>query len=98
TCGTERQSSIAAASRTLLAWTKFCPRPYPFSPIAGPSDTRPRDGFNPTPPQKLAGMRIDPAMSDPCAIGTIPAQTAAMPPPVDPPAELPFFHGVDVLP
>ena len=59
---------------------------------------RPRDGFSPTPPQKLAGMRIDPAMSDPCAIGTRPAATAAMPPPVDPPAEYPDFHGVEVLP
>ena len=26
-CGTARQSSMAAASRTLLAWTKFWPRP-----------------------------------------------------------------------
>ena len=97
-CGTARQSSIAAASRTVFVCTKFWPRPYPFSSINGPNETRPRDGFSPTPPQKLAGMRIDPAMSDPCAIGTMPAATAAMPPPVEPPAEYPRFQGVDVFP
>jgi len=32
-------------------------------------------------------MRIEPAMSEPCAIGTSPAATAAAPPPVEPPAE-----------
>jgi hypothetical protein len=31
-------------------------------------------------------MRIEPPMSEPCAIGTMPATTAAMPPPVEPPA------------
>ena len=59
---------------------------------------RPRDGLSPTPPQKLAGMRIEPPISEPCAIGTIPAITAAIPPPVDPPAEYPARHGVQVLP
>ena len=86
-CGMATQSSIAAASRTLFVWTKFCARPYPISSIIGPNETRPRDGLRPTPPQKLAGMRIDPAMSDPCAIGTMPAITADIPPPVEPPAE-----------
>src|SRR5262245_65452407 len=57
-----------------------------------------REGFRPTPPDQLAGMRIEPPMSEPCAIGTMPAVTAAWPPPVEPPAEYPFFQGFDVLP
>jgi hypothetical protein len=43
-------------------------------------------------------MRIEPPMSEPCAIGTMPAITAAIPPPVDPPAEYPARQGVDVWP
>src|SRR2546426_1946257 len=97
-CGTATKSRLAAGSRTLIVCRKFWPRPNPFSSCSGPTDTRPRDGLRPTPPHMLAGMRIDPAMSDPCAIGTMPAATAAMPPPVEPPAEYPRFHGVDVLP
>src|SRR5215813_11532802 len=97
-CGTARQSSMAAASRTLRVCTKFIARPQPPSSTSGPAETRPRDGFSPTPPHQLAGMRMEPPISDPCAIGTMPAATAAIPPPVDPPAEYACFHGVDVLP
>ena len=43
-------------------------------------------------------MRIDPPMSVPCAMGTMPEITAAMPPPVEPPAEYPCLQGVEVLP
>jgi hypothetical protein len=50
-------------------------------------ETRMREGFKPTPPHQEAGMRIEPPMSEPCAMGTMPAITAAMPPPVEPPAE-----------
>ena len=55
--------------------------------------------FNPTPPQKLAGMRI--------GSGNVGAMRqwnnsggngGHHPPPVEPPAEYPFFHGVEVLP
>ena len=59
---------------------------------------RPREGFRPTPPQKLAGMRIEPAMSVPCAIGTMPETTAATAPPLEPPALKPLRQGVLVLP
>src|SRR5262245_20550255 len=47
--------------------------------------TRPKVGFRPTSPQKLAGIRIEPAPSEPRASGPSPAATAAAPPPVDPP-------------
>jgi hypothetical protein len=62
-------------------------RPKPPSSSAGPKETRPRDGFSPTPPHQLAGIRIEPPMSEPWAIGTMPDATAAAPPPVEPPAE-----------
>src|SRR5258706_13975 len=54
-------------------------------PAAGYIGTRPKVGLRPTRPQKLAGMRIDPAPSEPSASGPNPAATAAAPPPVDPP-------------
>jgi len=89
---------MAAASRTVLVCTKFMARPYPPSSRKGPAETRSRDGFSPTPPHHDAGIRIEPPMSEPCAMGTMPATTAAMPPPVEPPEEKPWRHGVKVLP
>lgn len=43
-------------------------------------------------------MRIEPAASVPCAIGTIPAATAAPAPPLEPPALRPRSHGLRVAP
>ena len=53
-------SKIAAVSRTLRVRT--CSTTLPSGPglRPGPSETRPRDGFRPTSPQALAGMRIEP--------------------------------------
>jgi hypothetical protein len=48
----------------------------------------------PTSPQTLAGMRMDPPPSLPCAAGASPAATAAAAPPLDPPAERERSHGV----
>ena len=45
-----------------------------------------------------AGNRIEPPMSLPCAIGTIPAATAAAEPPLDPPGERERSHGLCVAP
>src|SRR3989454_10532135 len=56
-----------------------------FPPAAGYIGTRPKVGFRPTSPQKLAGMRIEPAPPEPRASGPNPAATAAAPPPVEPP-------------
>src|SRR3954466_15253883 len=47
--------------------------------------TRPYVGFTPTTPQKAAGCLTEPPVSDPRAIGVIPAATAAADPPDDPP-------------
>src|SRR5262245_2394471 len=61
-------------------------------------ETRPRDGFNPTKPHSLAGMRIEPPPSLACAIGTRPAATAAAEPPLEPPVEWSRFHGLWLAP
>ena len=63
-------------------------------PAAGCIGTRPKVGFRPTSPQKLAGMRIEPAPSEPSASGANPAATAAAPPPVDPPGVRVRSHGL----
>src|SRR5699024_6320518 len=53
----------------------------------------PRETFRPTSPHAPAGIRIDPPPSDPCAIGTIPAATAAPAPPEEPPGDRVGSHG-----
>ena len=67
-------------------------------PASGPTDTRPRAGFSPTSPQHAAGIRIEPPPSLPCAIGTIPAATAAAAPPLEPPGVRSSAHGFAVGP
>ena len=51
----------------------------------GPTGVRPRVGLSPNRPQHEAGMRIEPPPSLACAIGTMPAATAAAAPPLEPP-------------
>jgi hypothetical protein len=50
--------------------------------------TAPLDGLNPTSPQTLAGVRIEPAPSLAWAAGRSPAATAAAAPPLEPLAYL----------
>ena len=64
------------------------------SPYVGAAEMRPRVGLRPTMPQQLAGIRIEPPPSDPCATGTNPAATAAPAPPLEPPAMRVVSHGV----
>src|SRR5512146_1953427 len=47
--------------------------------------TRPYVGLTPTTPQNAAGWRTEPPVSEPSAIGTMPAATAAAEPPDEPP-------------
>jgi hypothetical protein len=49
-------------------------------------DSLPKVGFSPKTPQKAAGTRIDPLVSDPSDSGTRPPATAAAEPPDEPPA------------
>ena len=91
-------SSTAAESRTERVSTcsqLFWPK---RSPKSGPSVIRPRDGFRPTTPQALAGIRIEPPESPPCATGTKPAATAAAAPPLEPPAVRRRSQGLRVGP
>ena len=55
---------------------------------------RPNVGFSPTVPQKLAGMRMDPPVSDPMAAWHNPAATAAPEPRLEPPGIRVRSHGL----
>ena len=84
--GPDVASSSAALSRTVrvTAWPTEAP-PQP-SPASGPMGLRARVGLSPKRPQQEAGIRIEPPPSVACAIGTMPAATAAAEPPLEPPA------------
>ena len=69
-----------------------------LAPGEGKNGTRPNDGLCPTMPQKLAGMRIEPAPSVPSESGVRPAATAAPAPPLEPPAVRVRSHGLRVSP
>ncbi len=55
-------------------------------------------GFRPTIPQRAAGWRIDPPVSEPSEIGAKSAATAAADPPDDPPGIRSRSHGFRVAP
>ncbi len=85
-------------SRTERETHSSAVRPDMMSPISGPSLIRCRLGLRPTRPQLAAGMRIEPPPSLACAIGTMPAATAAAEPPLEPPALRPRSQGLRVGP
>ena len=60
--------------------------------------TRPMLGRMPTTPQKLAGLRSEPPMSEPCATQAMPVASATAAPPDEPAAERDVFHGLSVAP
>src|SRR5579885_2016130 len=91
-------SSNAALSRTERVTACSTTNPPMISPRSGASVMRARVGFSPKTPQHEAGMRIDPPPSFACAIGTMPAATAAQAPPLEPPAVRVVFHGFRVGP
>jgi len=86
-------SRIAAVSRTDRVTTWSHNKPLAASPIYGPKELRPRVGFSPTRPQQLEGTRIEPPPSLPCATATMPAATAAVEPPLEPPVVMSVFQG-----
>src|SRR3954447_5243710 len=88
------QSSTSAVSRVERVNTNSCVNGPQYSPKSGPSVVRARVGFNPTMPHMLAGNRIDPPMSWPCATGPPPAATAAAEPPLEPPVLYARSHGL----
>src|SRR5215475_13955035 len=52
----------------------------------------------PTTPQKAAGVRSEPPVSEPWAIGPIPVARATAAPPLEPPQVSAGFHGFRVAP
>ena len=88
---TSRKTAVSRTVRLTEPSTESPPTP---SPRSGPNELRPRDGLSPTRPQTLAGMRIEPPPSLPCATGTMPAATAAAEPPLEPPGERVGSHGL----
>src|SRR5712671_1151206 len=60
--------------------------------------TRPLVGLNPVTPQKCAGMRIEPPVSEPSAAGISRAATAAPEPDDEPPVMRAGSHGLQTLP
>src|SRR5260370_36118338 len=89
-------SSSAALSRTERVTACSATSPLMTSPKFGPNGLRPRVGFIPKSPQHDAGMRIEPPPSLPCAIGTMPAATAAAEPPLEPPVVGEGAHGLQL--
>src|SRR3989442_2940171 len=89
---------MAAVSRTERVSTPSVASPPSSSPRPGPHEMRPREGFKPTTPHSLAGMRIEPPPSLACAAGTRPAATDAAEPPLEPPVERLGSHGFRVGP
>ena len=77
-------SRRSAASATVRARGPMQVRPLNAS-ASGQVEIRPRCGLRPTRPVQAAGIRIDPAPSDPSAAGMSPAATAAAAPPLEPP-------------
>src|SRR6185295_5640571 len=89
--------NISAASATLRAIgpsTLSVDQPV----AAGHVGTRPGDGRRPTTWQKLAGLRSDPPMSLPSAIGSMPQASATAAPPLLPPHVFVRSYGLSVDP
>src|SRR6266511_4246763 len=89
---------MAALSRTLREITPPIANPLHSWLANGPTGVRPRVGLSPNSPQHDAGMRIEPPPSFACAIGTMPAATAAAEPPLEPPGVRVRSHGFRVGP
>ena len=91
-------SCFAIASKTIVeSRTSFVIGPIWSSEEASATsprlDTAPYVGFSPTTPQKAAGWRIEPAVSEPSANAANPAATAAVQPPELPPGTLSVSTG-----
>src|SRR3546814_20357863 len=74
-------SDASAALRPIGPWTEIGAQPKPRL-----SDgTVPGEGRKPVTPQKAAGMRKEPPVSDPVPTGSMPSASATAEPPDEPP-------------
>src|SRR6201992_3732026 len=90
-------SSNSARSSTLRAIGPWTPRLRSIA-AAGVCTPRRMLGRVPTRPQKLAGFRSEPPMSEPCASQAMPVASATAAPPDEPAADFEVFHGFSVAP
>jgi hypothetical protein len=90
-------SSNSATSSTLRAIGPCWPRLRSIA-AAIVCATRPMLGLNPTMPQKLAGLRKLPPMSEPWASHAVPVASATAAPPEEPAAERDVSQGLRVGP
>jgi hypothetical protein len=88
--------SISAASATVRVSGPWCVVESLFD--TGHMGTRPYDGLWPTTPQKPAGMRIEPAPSEPWWSGPKPKAAEAAAPELEPPGVMFVFHGLRLMP
>src|ERR1700709_2716451 len=96
-CSPLMASSNSARSSTLRAIGPWTPRLRSIL-ATGVCATRPMLGLNPTMPQKLAGLRSEPPMSEPCASHAMPVASATAAPPEEPAAERDKSQGLRVPP
>ena len=89
---------MSARSATVRAIGPLTDRLWTHPVWRGHTATRPGDGRRPTTLQKLAGLRSDPPMSVPSAIGTMPEARATAAPPLLPPQVRPRSYGFRVVP
>ena len=90
----ESSSATSATVRAIGPSTEKGAQPS----SAGHVGTRPGEGRKPTTLQKLAGLRSEPPMSLPSAIGTMPEASATAAPPLEPPHVLVGSYGLSVRP
>src|SRR5579859_45602 len=91
-------ASSSSARSSILRAIGPCTPSVRSTPNFGVCATRPIDGRRPTTPQKLAGLRKLPPMSEPCASHAVPLASAAAAPPDEPAAERDVSQGLRVGP
>src|SRR5204862_982487 len=96
-CSPQKASGSSARPTALRAIGPCTPRLRSIA-AAGVCATRPMLGRKPTMPQKLAGLRSEPPMSEPCASQAVPVASAAAAPPEEPAAEREVSQGLRVGP
>src|ERR1700726_3796161 len=96
-CSPHMASSNSARSSTLRAIGPCTPRLRSILAV-GVWATRPMLGLKPTTPQKLAGLRSEPPMSEPCASHAMPVASATAAPPEEPAADRDRSQGLSVAP
>src|SRR5262249_24781453 len=90
-------SRARAGSSILRAIGPYTPR-MRLTANLGAGATRPRLGRRPTTPPKLAGLRSEPPMSEPCASQAMPVANATAAPPEEPAADFEMSQGFRVAP